>query len=532
MHSDEELKDGRYFPSPKEQAILTQTIDKYFKLPERSEQRSIVVQNVTAKLSEINSRWNHRAVRLWFNNNKRTCMKTSVQFDPMQIHGSDLAADRMPPKKRPPRSSSVGSYVQRPLSPPADINISNKLASVFTAVSQQRQSLDEKKAIETNLTNVLIEISNKLWNDHIAPIDHLNSITSPDALSCSSETKSSSNFEIPQTKIIQNYNSVETGILFEGKPAVIDFISSEQVRSLTLNQESNPEPTLFQTPLPFQASSMIYDPTLSSFFVTSGSNIYSISSENGETSENLLTPGVPPMLRSSLCFLEDGALVLGSRRLVHIWSRDQINQINNGDVGSKENNSSGYFVSGLPSSITSIAPVNSMIAACSNNHHAIYLLTPDGRNDRTFIGHGSGVTCLYSNDCKESIFISGSVDFTARVWDCRVPAGPIFQLQRHHAPLSVVSIYKDASSYLAFSGGEDHVVKIWDLREKKVLNEVYVGMGIPIDIDYDAKSKSMMVLTKEKCGTAADGFLISQPDESGKFIEKSFNLCIHYNFNT
>lgn len=527
MHSDEELKDGRYFPSPKEQAILTQTIDKYFSLPERSEQRSIVVQNVTAKLSEINSRWNHRAVRLWFNNNKRTCMKTSVQFDPMQIHGSDVAADRMPPKKRPPRSSSVGSFIQRPAPPPADINISDKLASVFAPLTQQRQTLDEKKTIETNLTNTLIKISYKLFNDHIAPIDHLNSITSPDALTCSADQKSSSNYEIPNTNIVQRYNSIETGILVNGAPAVIDFISSDQVRSLTLNQEP------YQTPLPFAASSMIYDPFISSFFVAAGTNIYNISSENGATSENILIPGVPPMLRSSLCFLEDGTLVLGSRRLIHLWSRSQIDQINNGDIQSKDNNCSGGFVSGLPYSITSIAPVNSMIAACSNNHHAIYLLDPDGRHDRTFIGHGSGVTCIHSPNPKSNIFISGSVDFTARLWDYRQPAGPYCQLQRHHAPLSVVSMSSDtSSSYLAFSGGEDHIVKIWDLRAKKVLNEIYVGMGIPIAIDYDEKSKSMMVLTKEKSGTVADGFLISQSDESGKFIEKSFNLCISYNFNS
>ena len=529
MHSDEELKDGRYFPSPKEQAILTQTIDQYFSLPERSEQRSIVVQNVTAKLSEINSRWNHRAVRLWFNNNKRTCMKTSVQFDPMQIHGSDVAADRMPPKKRPPRSSSVGAFIQRPMSPPADITIADNLASVFTAISQQRQTLEEKKTMETNLTNVLIEISDKLWKDHIAPIYHNHSITSPDAMPNMSDPKrNSNNFEVPQPNIIQRYNSVETGILVNGSPAVIDFISPEQVRSLKRGQDS------FQTPLPFSASSMIFDAPLSSFFVYAGTKIYNISSESGVTSENVLVPGVPPMIRSSLCFLEDGALVLGSRRFIHLWSRQQIDLINNGEITLNENNNncSGCFISGLPSSITSIAPVNSMIAACSNNHHAIYILSPDGRNDRAFVGHGSGVTCLYSPDYRSSIFMSGGVDLTARIWDYREPAGPTSQLQRHHAPLSVVSMCCDNTKpFLAFTGGEDHVVKIWDLRVNRVVNEVYVGMGIPFAVDYNVQARSLTVLTKEKSGTVADGFLISQSDESGKFIEKSFNLCVNYNFN-
>jgi hypothetical protein len=85
MHAQDDPKDGRYFPSLKEQSILMQSIDKYFQLPQRSEERSLVVQSVTGQLAEINTRWTNRAVRLWFNNNKRSCLKSQVQFDPAQV---------------------------------------------------------------------------------------------------------------------------------------------------------------------------------------------------------------------------------------------------------------------------------------------------------------------------------------------------------------------------------------------------------------------------------------------------------------
>lgn len=62
----------RYYPSPMEQSILVQNVGNYFSKPERSVERNKIAADVSAQLTKINPHWSHRAVRLWFNNNKHT----------------------------------------------------------------------------------------------------------------------------------------------------------------------------------------------------------------------------------------------------------------------------------------------------------------------------------------------------------------------------------------------------------------------------------------------------------------------------
>lgn len=516
MHSDEELKDGRYFPSPKEQTILTQTISQYFALPERSEQRSIIVQNVTQKLVEINPRWNHRAVRLWFNNNKRTCLKTSVQFDPLQFQASDLTADRMPPKKRPPRSSSAGSFITRPISPPADITVADKLGSVFTVLSQQKQTLEEKRDIEINLTTILADMSTHIWSDHIAPIDPEHSITALETMPTSPEPKIRGS--ISESNILRRFVSLETGTLFHGTPALVDFASDQQTRNVIFGDNQ------FQTNMPFPASSILFDELTSTIFAASGTSIYAINSQNGESPLNSLIPGVQPMLRSSMCWAE-GNLVLGTRHSIFMWERSNLEMIFSSSEIHQTPNCSGSFMVDLPS-ITSVAGFNSMIASSSHNHHAIHVHTHQGQKAATLLGHGAGVTCLYSSQSSGPQIISGSADLTARIWDFRDPPLPIFQLQRHYESLSMV--YMTPDSFLAFTGGEDHIVRAWDLRARKPLQEMYVGMGVPISIDYNPANREIIILTKEKSATMANGYQVAQNDESGRCFEKCLNLCVKY----
>ena len=60
----------RYYPSPTEQAILINGTRYYFSQPERSPKRNIITKKYSNEFSPFNPHWNHRAVRLWFNNNK------------------------------------------------------------------------------------------------------------------------------------------------------------------------------------------------------------------------------------------------------------------------------------------------------------------------------------------------------------------------------------------------------------------------------------------------------------------------------
>lgn len=73
MNRDDNLTgNARYYASPQEQKILVQGLLRYFSLPERSQNRNKVVKEVATYLSMLSPHWSHRAVRLWFNNNRHT----------------------------------------------------------------------------------------------------------------------------------------------------------------------------------------------------------------------------------------------------------------------------------------------------------------------------------------------------------------------------------------------------------------------------------------------------------------------------
>lgn len=62
----------RYYPTAMEQTILVQNVARYFSFPERSVDRNKVAAEVSSRLTKISDHWTHRAVRLWFNNNRHT----------------------------------------------------------------------------------------------------------------------------------------------------------------------------------------------------------------------------------------------------------------------------------------------------------------------------------------------------------------------------------------------------------------------------------------------------------------------------
>lgn len=73
---------SRYYPKQQEMQILIPNLRRYFSYPERSQQRSQLVKDVKSYLEKINPHWNHRAVRLWFNNNKNNYLTSPQNLYP------------------------------------------------------------------------------------------------------------------------------------------------------------------------------------------------------------------------------------------------------------------------------------------------------------------------------------------------------------------------------------------------------------------------------------------------------------------
>ena len=505
MHSDEEVKDGRYFPSPQEQAILTQQIDKYFQLPERSEERSLCVQQVTAQLANINPRWTNRSVRLWFNNNKRTCLKqNSVQFDPSQVRAAPLTVEQMPPKKRPPRSASVGAnlggfgYVGQPQTAlPTDMYYVDRFRPIFERL-QGEQTEEKKKEIESDLNELLIECENRAWAENIGAMQANRQLTVQGGMG------------EKVRKVLANppeaheYASIDCATFVNGSPVVIS-----ESRLFVGNAETEVE-------FDFPPAAVSFDRYTNSLFVVSGTSMFPV-----KFAEKEVGPGVDLgcgiLLRSTVATWPD-AIAVGAKSNLVMMGRD----------GSS---APVMYESGLRA-VTSLAPIGPMMAVASRNHHAVHIVDHQGKVVHRCLGHGAGVTCLSS--ANDRTLLSGSADKTARLWDIHTSI-PAVQLQRHRCPLTVVYDYWHQGREYVVTGSEDHLVRLWDLRmPMDLLLETDVGSdrcraGVPIAVELGESTIGepdvLMVITKEKDTTTSEGLR-----NKDAILETNPNRAVRFHF--
>lgn len=85
MEKDYSETGPRYHANPAEQQILIQGLQRYFFFPERSQNRNKIARDVSNMLRCYSPHWTHRAVRLWFNNNRHTYLNYNPDFWRQQI---------------------------------------------------------------------------------------------------------------------------------------------------------------------------------------------------------------------------------------------------------------------------------------------------------------------------------------------------------------------------------------------------------------------------------------------------------------
>mmetsp|Transcript_14499 Transcript_14499/g.36672 ORF Transcript_14499/g.36672 Transcript_14499/m.36672 type:complete len:448 (-) Transcript_14499:31-1374(-) len=114
------------------------------------------------------------------------------------------------------------------------------------------------------------------------------------------------------------------------------------------------------------------------------------------------------------------------------------------------------------------SPVRAGLMATGDCGNAIRIWEPkDGggwvTQPNSCNAHEGSVEDIQWSPTEEDVFVSSSVDKHIFVWDKRQSNSPMLKVQAHDADVNVVS-WNRSTTYMLASGGDDGVLRIWDLR--------------------------------------------------------------------
>lgn len=85
----------------------------------------------------------------------------------------------------------------------------------------------------------------------------------------------------------------------------------------------------------------------------------------------------------------------------------------------------------------------------------------------TYLGHNAWVQSVMWSTTEEFLFVSGSYDNQNKLWDCRSPKAPLYDLLGHGE--KVLDIDWSNPKYIV-SGGADNTVRVFKSRKATVEN--------------------------------------------------------------
>jgi len=86
----------------------------------------------------------------------------------------------------------------------------------------------------------------------------------------------------------------------------------------------------------------------------------------------------------------------------------------------------------------------------------------------TYADHTGDVMCVAINKTNSHLFVSGSVDATAKVWDSREGERCVANFTGHEADINTVQWFPDGNCVV--TGSDDGSVRLFDLRSSRQLN--------------------------------------------------------------
>ena len=535
--NEDEGKEGRYFPTENEISTLAKYIQIYFSHPERSAQRSQVVQQVFAILAPQNPHWDQRKIRLWFNNNKKIYLKgltdqdITLQKDPTRIQYNP--ARKMYP---PPRSHSASPFAtdeflsdrsySTPGSPPSpndqtqlkyqsqDFAIAeqykiirpepkpgtfaDQLRTERNFILQNSMDLLESQAqSEVRLSGRIFSLYDTFWSQSISANHQIPIISDPTSLP---QTPNLNNQESPNLLSILNLNPYDYIESADGH----DIVAYSLEKNERLFFYSNPQDPLnkINTTLNFSAPvlSMVRDPNFPFTWLHCSSHLIRVPNQPNTNSDN-----------SEIAIFNSEILTEGHRSALTIWNNQLVlgcgAHVNSYSINPDE---SFQLIRGLNlfhqslSSITSLCSINqNRLAVASCEHHAVHIYASNGALFSCNVYHSAGITSLgqYSTaerneegDNSTQTFLSGGAEGIGLLWDLRT-AFPVQSFIKHFGPIT--SIYGNEENQIIVTGGVDGFVKAWDIRAARCMGRIDLGNTAICSLKLNNESKIITAITSK-----------------------------------
>ncbi|EAY21330.1 hypothetical protein TVAG_167050 [Trichomonas vaginalis G3] len=512
---DDDNKEARYFPTETEMPILVNYLQMYFSHPERSLQRSRVVQSVVSVLNPTNKHWSHRTVRLWFNNNKRvfyhpTMLANAVQQQPER---KETPQQPVQPKKvipqQPPRSLSVAQFPPRfdhtnrifdernqvipkiqppPIPLPTQQMMIQPQSSMPPPNSLPNMIFHERETIMTladdnpsaqlesasHITKKLIKMNDQHYDEFVSAQGmKLHAITDQQSMPTMLDQSDTSSL-LKKTEIVEQYPFIEAGLFIANKPAIITY--NDDDGSQILYYKGSKTPVLFNSAV----SSITFDEESQEIYIYSSGMMRSFQEED-ITSTKCFDTGFHSSFSSCMCFW-DHSLALAVGSCVVFWSKESLQT-----EGKPQFTAMFDFI--LPK-ISSLITCKDYLICGSTEHHTPHILASNGTIVARSIGHVGGITSLACYD--QNCFLSGSADQTVRLWDLRTNT-TAHTFCRHNGIVTALAGRENR----VVSGGTDGIVKVWDLR---MTNKTYLScsIGNTAPLEVVNNETNILAITSEK----------------------------------
>jgi len=465
----------RYYPQPAELNILTQNISRYFSFQERSIERSKVASEVSHSLQQYSQHWTHRAVRLWFNNNKNVIptIQVNIENKPVLPSPSPLS-DRKPSVRfQEPSYNMIPTPQTQPhlwIKEPIRINNNEMLSDITNLIetaacaSQSNfpsvvQLYEEKVAtILSNRISITIDkVKNSEFANFSAPRDHNFTYTnSSDREFVISRPPSADIHPLWQTRI-SNDKQIGYFDCTYVNDTVIAYINIHQpTNERVLNYSTDRiNWMVFKLGILSKIDCFLLDIEQNTVWFMKGTDIYQIIMETPikqfncsislSTNSYQYSESVRPTITlSSMVRHKDGIICSCSTPdLFYISSRMKIHPIRLNQFNNRK--------------VFNVNKVNDNLVAAFEKTSVMKLFSEEGSEIRSFLGHIEPASFICPRNSNS--FLTSSYDKSAKMWDIR---NPVFVMSFSCDKKSITGVH--CTEQYVFLGAHEKKMCAFDIR--------------------------------------------------------------------